>query len=252
MLDKTLGKPSQKLNIFYSYGFNVWQTVINSNTTLYSDEIKTLQLENLAPISMSYFGNLLAGNYIIGDNKGFFNIIKKDERKNGKFGYEFNLLKRVYSGFGDLNLVTNQHFLTMYTFYDKFGFIRSIDGEIADTNWGVNNTEIVGVTFDKTQQGGYYVATKSGEISVFLARQNLCILIGNFQTGTSYLSNIKALKKTFLTYDDNTGEFTFFDMSKFKKSLNGIDLSSIIPLTYKPSYWKYYTNLPNHLEETQK
>lgn len=120
------------LDIVFSSGFNLWQTIINSNSTLYSEEINTLLNEGLIPISVSYFGKYIAGNYIIADNKGFFNIIKRDESKAKETG--FTLFKRTYSGFGNLGQITNQYYLTIFTSNDRFNFIRSLDGQIADTN----------------------------------------------------------------------------------------------------------------------
>ena len=40
-------------------------------------KINSLLQEGLIPISLSYFGNFITGNYMIADNKGFFSIIKK-------------------------------------------------------------------------------------------------------------------------------------------------------------------------------
>ena len=163
-------------------------------------------------------------------------MIKKDENKEREDKYRFTLFKRSYSGFGYFSKITNQYYLTIFSSFDRFNFIRSLDGQIADANWSINGTEIVGITFDKTLQGSYYIATKSGDIIVYQAKQNLWELVGKISTEINYIYNVKALKKLILAYDDSTGEFSIFNLQKIRGLQKGAKLSEFQPLKYKPNY----------------
>ena len=231
---------SESLNIILSYGFNVWNTIIDSNSTKYSEEINTLLQQGLTPVSISHDGEFISGTYTIGDNKGYFSIIKKDEDRTEKNSYSFTFLIRSYSDFDHLDLVTSQYYLTLFTSNDKFSFIRSFDGKVSTTQWNVENSEIIGVTFDQSQQGGYFITTKSGEIYIFLALQKVWEMIGKISAEANYLNNIKALNKILVTYDSNTGEFCLFDLNKFKSISGIVDLSNIHFQKIKPNYPKVY------------
>ena len=157
--------------------------------------------QGLTPISISHDGEFISGTYTIGDNKGFFSIINKDQNRADNTSYSFTFLTRIYTDFCHLDLVKNQYYLTLFTSYEKFSFIRSFDGQVSTTPWNVENSEIIGVTFDQAQQGGYFITTKYREIWIFLALQKVWEMIGKISAEANNLNNIKALNKILVTYD---------------------------------------------------
>ena len=233
---------SESLNIILSYGFNVWNTIIDSNSTKYSEEINTLLQQGLTPVSISHYGESILGTFLIGDSKGFFSIVNKDQNRADNTSYSFTFLTRIYTNFNHLDLVTSQSFLTLFTSNDKFSFIRNIDGAISTAHWSVDNTEIIGAAFNKVDIGELFIATKSGKIYLFLALQKAWDMIANFTAEVSDISNIKGLHKIFLSNDDNTGELSIFSSTNLIIINGTIDLSNINHLKYKPNYPKVNLN----------
>lgn len=125
---------ADSLHVGLSYGFNVWQTVVDANATKYGDEVSALLQQGLAPVSISYDGGLLDGNFIVGDNKGFFTVVRKRVDRSGAKANVFELNARSYSEFERLELVKNQGFLTLFASANKFSFIRSLDGLVSNTH----------------------------------------------------------------------------------------------------------------------
>jgi hypothetical protein len=239
----------------------LWETVIESNETLYKDEIHGLLDEGLLLQKMTYFSNKDQGIYVFTDNKGFFTLLRRHSTFNadgkGPTTHEITFFKRVYSGFPSIILSKSQIYLTVFTSGDKIGFMRAFDGQIGSSPCSLNTTEITSFDFDQNRAGVLYVTTKDGIIHIIFARTRkkndvYCEEIGQITGNSESNSQIIALKKMLLTYNDQSGSFQVFNITEavFDKSAN-MDYSVIVPVTYTPDYLKIGNNSNTKLDIIQ-
>lgn len=153
--------------------FNIWDTVVKSNSTIYEHEIDSLKKEGLQLRTMTYFPHKDIGTYIFSDNKGFFTLIRREMKKDANDQSpprpKYSLFVRNYSGFNDIKLVKQQSYLTLFTSSDKIGFIRTFDGKMSNAYCSVNGSDIVSIDFDQNMKGRFYVANQNGQINILHA-----------------------------------------------------------------------------------
>ena len=134
---RNTARPSSDLILKSMSHFNLWDIIINSNKTLYEQEFNNMKQSGLSIIHMGYYGNSQSGVYIFADNFGYFTLIRKDSKFNKEVEtpneHKFKMLKRVFSRITDIKIIKNQVFLNIFANDHKIGFLRSYDGQVADS-----------------------------------------------------------------------------------------------------------------------
>lgn len=176
--NKTNARPlrfPKSIMISSAASFNIWTATVNTNSTVYEEEIKSLLAEGIKPISLEYYGRPLVGNFIVADSKGYFSIFKKATPHsrapaNSTQANEWTLFKRVHSGLDSIKIIRRLGALIVFASETNIGFLRAYDGDLATSQCEVGTSKIVALDLDKENNSRFFVGTDEGEIVAYATR----------------------------------------------------------------------------------
>mmetsp|Transcript_22039 Transcript_22039/g.21783 ORF Transcript_22039/g.21783 Transcript_22039/m.21783 type:complete len:411 (-) Transcript_22039:747-1979(-) len=133
--EKEVKRSIRELGVSNFKYFNAWQELKQSNSTLYEEEILKAE-EQISITKLTYFPNRDQGIFVFVDEQGYFNLFRRISSQNSESGssHQVSFFKRVHSGFGNVEIVKQQMYLTLFTEQNKIGFIRAFDGEKGNAN----------------------------------------------------------------------------------------------------------------------
>mmetsp|Transcript_4682 Transcript_4682/g.3938 ORF Transcript_4682/g.3938 Transcript_4682/m.3938 type:complete len:485 (+) Transcript_4682:49-1503(+) len=221
--------------------FNTWDTVIESNNTLYEEEINEQRGKKLYPISLNYFGKGIDGNFIIADSQGNFNIFRKaiEDKKTRKEGAKpkFSLISRSHSGFDRFDILSSHNVFTIFSRGSSMGFLRTFDGQMVKSSCEVGTQQIISIAHDPSLHGRFYVGTENGDIIVFSLTQNKkkigCSIEGKITGEPSNHFHLYPLNR-FLVKVENNGEMFIYNITDTKVEGKQSVFGSIKSTKYKP------------------
>ena len=222
--------------------FNIWDILISSNSSEYSQYIADGTSNGLKIIHMTYFGNSKSGVFIFTDSFGYFTFLRKDSKYEKAYDHinehTIGFHKRVYSGVDSIQLVKNQHYLQLFSDGSKIGFLRSYDGQVADKYCELEGHTITSIDFDLEHTGQFYAGTTSGDIIVFNIQSKTgieCKTIGTIHSQTSDQLELHALKQYLMAYNNINGNFWVYNLTQAYISSNS-GYEDLTPVLYTPNY----------------
>lgn len=228
---QTVTRTPKHIEIKDIEGFNVWDTIISTNSTLYGEEISYLKKNNVEALQIEFFGRNFDGNFIIADSMGHFNIFRKQQlvsKNQTTTAPLFKLTTRADSGFKSLDIIERLNMLTIFASENKIGFIRAYDGQVASTTCEIGTSVIRSISHDKQNPGRFYVGTNTGEVIAFEAKPRekndmSCDIVGKLVGEETVSHSLHSLKQYLVKYnitnaklDPTVENFAKVNFSKYK------------------------------------
>ncbi|CAI2360911.1 unnamed protein product [Moneuplotes crassus] len=227
-----------------SISFNMWDTIVSNNQTLYQEDVETRLSEGVAPIALEFSGKGMSGNIIIADSQGFFNIYRKaipDKNKPTEDKALVNLISRSHSGFDSIDLITRHHMLMIYSSGSQISFLRTFDGQMMKASCEVGTKQISTISHDPTAHGRFYVGTHDGDVIIYELLQNKkslgCSIAGKITGEASGNYSTFPLNRFILQAKDS-GEINVFNITESRLDETKHDWNKLKGVKYKPEILK--------------